>query len=287
MPAPRVAVSLASLRGLAAIAVALTTATPAIAEEVEGFTEPYREVNLAAADTGLVAELFVREGQGVRAGELVAALDTQVLEATQQIAERHVASSGKIDSAKAELRLRQARVDKFEELLGRAHASQEELDRAEIDRDIAAATLLVAEEERAIRRLERDRIAVQLDRRTVRSPIDGVIVERLKEAGEFVSPADPIVMRVVQLDPLRATFSVPEDLAVHLTEGESAIVRLQSPNEDEREVRAQIEFVSPVIDSESGTVQVRTRIANPYGQIRAGQRCSLEVLPVEQVAERP
>ena len=206
-----------------------------------------------------------------------------MLEISLRIAERHQESRGKLDSAKAELRLRQARVDKFAELLERAHATREEVDRAEIERDIAAAAVLIAEEEAAVRMLERDRIAVQLRRRTVRCPIDGVVVECRKEIGEFVSPADPIVLTVVQLNPLRATFNVPEDLADRVVEGQRATVTLVASDED---VDAQVEFVSPVVDSESGTVRVRVRIPNADQTIRAGAACAMQVESLSRVAER-
>ena len=272
------------MRTLWAIGLLLTTALPATADEVEGFTEPYREVALAAADTGLLDKIYVREGQGVAEGELVATLDTQVLEASRRIAEQHTESKGKLSSARADLKLRQARVDKFDVLLQRNHATQEEVDRAAIERDIAAATVMMAEEEIAIRRLERDRIAVQLQRRSVRSPIAGVVVQRQKEVGEFVSPADPIVMTVVQLDPLRATFNLPEAIADSIAEGEQARVTMLRGGE---EVAARVEFVSPVLDSESGTVRVRVRIPNPDLALRAGERCTLRVDQTQRVAERP
>ena len=259
--------------------IAPVTAT--IADEVEGFTEPYRQVELAAADTGLIDTIYAREGQAVSAGELVATLDQQLLEASQRIAQRHVDAVGKLDSARAELQLREARATKFRTLLTRSHATREEVDRAEIERDIAAAAVVMAEEEREIRRLERDRIDVQLDRRTVRSPIDGIVIERHKDSGEFVSPADPIVMTVVQLDPLLATFNVPED--AELIEGDAAEVTLLK---DERTVTAQIDFVSPVIEADSGTVRVRVRIPNSDRSIRAGEQCVLEIGRIEQVAGR-
>ena len=255
----------------------------AVAGEVEGFTQPYREVELAAADTGLIETVYVREGQSVTAGELVAELDTKVLEASEKIAIRHVEATGKLDSTRADLKLKRARAEKFRQLLARSHATQEEVDRAEIEQDIAEAAVLIAEEELAIRRLERDRIVTQLDRRTVRSPIDGVVVEVRKEGGEFVSPADPIVLTVVQLDPLLASFDVSEEIGLQLFESEPAKVILLR---DETEVDARIDFVSPVIDADSGTIRVRVRIANGSRTIRAGQQCVLMVDDVDRLTGR-
>lgn len=272
----------AAIPALTVTFAVLASAQPTAAEEIEGFTEPYRQVDLAASDTGLVESIYVEEGDGVTEGELVARLDSEILAVSRRIAERHVTSHGKLDSARADRRLRQARVDKFRELLTRSHATQEELDRAEIELDMAAASVLTAEEENAIRKLEADRIAVQLERRAIRSPISGVVVERKREVGEFVSPADPVVMTVVQLNPLRATFNVPEEVMGAVVEGERATVTMLRTGEVSR---ATVEFVSPVIDSESGTARVRVRIPNADRTLRAGERCTLRIGP-ERLAGR-
>ena len=46
-----------------------SAARSAIAYELEGFTEPYRTINVAADETGTLAEVFVREGHSVKAGQ--------------------------------------------------------------------------------------------------------------------------------------------------------------------------------------------------------------------------
>ena len=47
----------------------------ASSNSVEGLTEPFRRVELAAAETGLITEINVREGQNVTKGEVLAKLD--------------------------------------------------------------------------------------------------------------------------------------------------------------------------------------------------------------------
>ncbi len=50
---------------------------------------------------------------------------------------------------------------------------------------------------------------MQLERMTIVSPMDGVVLKCLKDVGEVVSPADPSLVRIVQLDPLRISASAP------------------------------------------------------------------------------
>lgn len=271
-----------SLFAITTVLVALS-AFPATAAEIDGFTEPSRDLDLAAADTGRIESIEVREGEQVQAGQVLATLNQDVLNASRRIAAKQFAAKGKLKSANADLRLKTERVRKLTELLVRRHATQEEVDRADIEREIAAASVEVVEEEQAIRSLEVDRIDHQLERQLVRSPIDGVVVRTLKDVGEFVSPADAVVLRVVQLNPILAVFNVPEQIvSAEFNEGSTATVRVGSNG---NEVKAIVEFVSPVVEPQSATVRVKVRIDNETGAIRSGEKCSLVVTnPVDQIA---
>jgi RND family efflux transporter MFP subunit len=250
--------------------------------EIDGFTEPYRSVDVAASEVGIIAELKVREGDVVRKGQALATLDSDLQRALLSIAEKNVESQGRLQSARAELGLRKHRLEKLETLLTKGHARQDEVERARADLAIAEAQVLAAEEDLVIRELEYQKIAVQLDRRSVYAPLDGVVVQLLKDEGEFVAPTDPYVMNLVQLDRLLATFSVPNGGAATLQLGDHVPVLLASGET----VQGVVEFVAPVTDAESGTVRVKVRIENPDGMHRSGQRCSLR-LPGNVADGRP
>ena len=57
--------------------------------------------------------------------------------------------------------------------------------------------------------------------RTIKSPVAGKVAAVLKNVGEYVSPADPVVAKVVVLHPLRATFFLPRNTAQKLARGRS------------------------------------------------------------------
>ena len=251
------------------------------AAEVAGFTEPSRDISVSSADTGRIETVDVQEGTVVSAGDLLARTSPAILEASRRIADQQIAASGRLRSAKAELQHQTARLEKLEALLARDHAGQEEVDRARIDREVAAAALQTAEEELLIRRLERDRIDRQIERTEVRSPIDGVVVKVHKDTGEFVSPADPVVARVVKLNPLTAVFAVPERMAAEVSVAGAASVRFDRGG---RTVEGRVQFVSPVVEPQSGTVRVKVTLDNADGSLRAGEKCSLFVDYAEQMA---
>ena len=65
---------------------ALCLSARATATSFEGFTEPYRKIEVAAAEAGVVEKLSVREGDRVAKGQTLATLDTDVLVVSQKIA---------------------------------------------------------------------------------------------------------------------------------------------------------------------------------------------------------
>lgn len=242
------------------------------AAAIEGFTQPYREIDVASAETGILVTVDVEEGDVVGRDQPLAQLDFDVIEATLRVADKQQQARGQLDSAQAEFRLRADRLEKLEELLAHNHASREEVERATAEKDIAQARVLAAEEALEVKELEYARIKAQLERRQIVSPANGVVHRVHKEIGEFVAPTDPIVLTIVQLDPLLATFAVPVSQASQLTDGQTIRIRFES---SKATVNGSVKFVSPVVDAQSGTVTVRVEFPNTEGRHRSGERCVL------------
>ncbi len=247
---------------------------PVLANEVDGFTEPYKTVDVAAAETGTVKSIDVKEGDIVKEGQILAQLDDDVYQALLAIAEESVRGVSTLKSAEAELSMRRQRLEKLEVLRTQGHARQEEVERAETDVEMAAARVLSANEQTELKRLEYSKVKIQLARRRIRSPIDGVVSLLLKDVGEFVAPNDPHVVELVQLDPLLATFSVPSYLATRLQKEEMLPVFLEDAG---GWVNGEVELIAPLTDAESGTVRVKVRIPNPDGKYRSGERCTIQL----------
>ncbi len=254
-------------------AVMLTSVIrPGLAAEVDGFSEPYRDIDVAATEMGRIVSLKIREGDRVVAGNVIARLDDDVTKATLDIAKAGMESCGRLEAAVAELRMHQESLEKLKELLQRSHATQREVDRARAQTEMAEARVKAAREELRLKMLEYQRTQTQLEQRRVLSPIDGVVTQLFKDEGEFVSPNDPVVVKVVQLDPMLVVFSVPLEKAGELNAEKSVRVRIDVAN---RTVQGVVEFVSPTADAQSGTTRVRVRIPNPGEAIPSGVTCHL------------
>lgn len=239
---------------------------------IEGFTEPIRRIDLAAAEPGILVKLFVKEGESITAGQPLARLDREVHEITAKIAKRAKEQRGRLNAAQAERQQRAQRLERLRTIEPKRFASADEIARAETELSIAEANLLAAEEQLAIDTLEYEKARAILERRELRSPIDGVVVKLHREEREFVSVINPTVVTVVQLNPLQVIFPVPTTAALKLARDQQVTLRIPELKQD---AVGRVEMISPITEAESGTVRVKVLIDNTAGHYRAGLRCVL------------
>jgi RND family efflux transporter MFP subunit len=253
--------------------VAFNALAPVHGTDLEGFTEPFRTLKVAADETGTIAEVLVQEGEQVKAGQALARLNSDVHEAMLAVAAQSMKAEGRIRSAQADLQLRQSRLDKLRDILSEGFARQEEVDRATSEVDIAQANIHAAKEDMATKKLEHQKILVQLQRRTIVAPIDGTVTILHKDKGEYVAPNTPEIVTLVQLDKLLANFTLNGNQVAALQTGNELPIIFSEGNDQ----RGTIDFISPVMDAESGTVLIKIKIDNSNGSCRSGQRCRIRL----------
>jgi len=225
----------------------LVSIFPALGEEsaIIGYAEPFKTITLSSGEPGVIAEMLVEEGARVKKTQILARLDIATLQADLEI-------------AKAEAKLQTTRLKRLEDLSAANRSTPEELERARTDLTIKDA--------------QTRRIEAQIEMRTLRSPVDGIVTEIKRDPSEAVSAANPHVLTVVQVDKLIVNLFLPPNRAATLSPG--ATVKLQLLDE-QTTAPAKVEFVSPVTDSASGTVRVKFVIENADGAHRSGGRCTL------------
>ena len=177
-----------------------------------------KEVSIPAQEAGVLEELNVREGDHVEVGstlgvidksdaELMLAMAKQEYEAAKKAAEDDV----NIRVAKLSYQVSRAEYEASVQANQRtkgtvpgvevrhkkasAEAAKAKIESAEVEFSIAYWTAKAKESQ--LKRAE-----ASLTRRRIKAPINGVVVELNKQAGEWVQPGEP-VMRIVQLDQLR------------------------------------------------------------------------------------
>ena len=259
--------------------------------EFEGLIEPFEIVNVGSPVEGVVQEVLVERSGLVRRGDPLVRLESSVEEAALKRARATAAVEGEIRTEEARLTHARRQHGRIAELFKSEAISAEKKDEAATEVTLSTARLKKAREDKEVARLEAARAQALLDQRTIRSPIDGVVVERLAAPGEFVD--DKPLLRLADLDPLRVEVILPAALFRTIAPGMDAEVRPDGPEAGSHQARVTI--VDRVIDPASNTFGVRLELPNPDYRLPSGLKCTVrfagvtaaEPLPAAATANPP
>jgi len=109
----------------------------------------------------------------------------------------------------------------------------------------------------------------------IRTPISGVVAERLIKVGNMVLP-NQSVFRVAGLDPLIAILHVPERQLGKLRPGLAAKLIVDASSTDP--FTGRIKRISPVIDRATGTVKVTVEVRDPSRRLKPGMFARINII---------
>lgn len=261
--------------------IAWASSTAAAASGVAAHTSlncvilPDEQVELSSSVAGVIEEVLVRRSDRVRRGQVLARLESSVEEATVALARARERSDAEFRLREVELVYDTQRHDRLQALQARHVVSFQNLEDAERAAEAAELRVRLAADRRREALLERHRADAVLALKTLRSPIDGVIVQRYKTVGEYIE--DQPVVRIARLDPLRVEVIAPLALFGLVHEGMQVAVRPETDPEHERITT--IVAVDAVADPGSGTFGVQLELPNPGLELPAGIKCKGRLLP--------
>ena len=233
--------------------------------------EPDEVVEVGSPVIGVIQSIAKR-GDKVRKGAVLAVLRSDIDRAALSVAQSRAAADAEEKAAVANYDFSKQRRVRAEELLRKEFVSKQALDQAIAEDEVAKQKLSQAREQRRILLREAALAQQRLEERTIRSPIDGIIVERYLTAGERVE--EKPLLRVVKIDPLRIEAILPSALYGAIPLGTTARIQPETPNSTP--VTATVTLVDKVLDAASGTFRVRLQLPNPDGAVPAGLRCKAE-----------
>ena len=163
------------------------------ATEFECVIEPLQIVKLASPVVGVIARLDVDRGDVVRQGQILGKLQDGVEAATLSLARARARNEYTVKASEARVEFLRRKQERVGELHGKSISSLASLEEVEADTKIAENQREEAELNREIARLEVTHAEEVLGQRTLRSPIDGVVMERLLVPGEYRNEQSPIL----------------------------------------------------------------------------------------------
>lgn len=229
------------------IGAALSETVP-IRHEVIGTIQSRFPVAAASRVAARVLAVEAHAGERVRAGQTLVTLDPADLRG--QLAE----AEGELSAATGELVRASADQRRYAALFPRGSVTASERDAAE-----AAYRAAVGRTQRARAAVAAARAA--LGYATVRSPADGVVIERMVERGDMAMPGQPL-MRLYDESAMRVELEVPEELARQISLGAPLAVTIDAIGAS---YRTRVGEIVPAADPQSRTFLVRAPIPSGAG----------------------
>ncbi|RVU19090.1 efflux RND transporter periplasmic adaptor subunit [Methylobacterium oryzihabitans] len=233
-------------------------------------------VKLNAEVSGFLRSVQVGRGDRVRAGQVVARLGSGVEEANVVLARLRAENDAPIAAAQAKLDLARRRLARITALRERNVISEKDSDEAIADAKVAELTLQDAVASQKAARAELVRAQEQVAQRELRSPIDGVVVERRLAPGEYVHD-QVYVFGLADIATLHVEVYVPVSFYGQVTVGSRATVFPEAPVGGSHS--AEVTIVDRVMEATSGTFGVRLKLPNPDWALPAGLRCQVRFGP--------
>lgn len=230
--------------------------------QIPGRVEAIHAVEIRARTEGAIVERHFADGQYVRQGDRLFTLDDAQPRAALALAQ------AELKSARASLRQAEQLLSRYQRLKNNHSISRNDVDNAQMQRDVAAAAV-----EQAQARVAAQQITLGYTR--IDSPVTGRVGHSLFHVGSLVNPASGTLVDIVQLDPIRVSFALDENAFYSkagqhddigaLKQAWQALIALGGVREE-----GVLTSVDNRIDSRTASVVMRAEFANPQHRLLPG-----------------
>ena len=251
-----------------------------------GEITPEKKVEISAQEVGEIISLPVVEGQRVKAGQLLLEIERDLYESARNQA-RAALRQAEVSVRRQQVQLKDAErnLRRTRELIADGLVSQEALDAAELAVDtisveLEAARHSVEQYRSALQRAEDD-----LARTTIRSPMNGTVIQLNAEQGETVVPGSTnlpgsVILTVADMSVLLAEVEVSEVDVVDVELGQEAEVTVDALGDEPQKGRVVEIATSGRQDPALGTIDfaVKVQIEDPDSRLRPAMTAKVAIL---------
>ncbi len=216
--------------------------------QVAGIVKAYEDVKLSPEEGGVVKEWKAQKGQFVKKNEIIALLKDDVIRASYEAAE-------------AQYKLAQLNYEKQKQVFTDQSISEIQYKSAEYNRDAAKA--------------QADLMKARWEHTQIKSPINGVLDDRLIDAGEYAPPAVPMAY-IVNTSVIKILAEIPELYAATITLGTPVSITFDALPGDT--LAGKISYVGKTVSPTNRTLPVEIYLNNPQGKLKPEMVAKVRVI---------
>jgi len=256
---------------------------------VIGNVQAYSTVTVKSRVAGQIMQVYFKEGDDVKKGELLFMIDPRPFEAALKQAEANLErdlaqvkqAEANLERDRAQERNAEAEANRYKLLFERGVVAQQQYDKFRTDWEALVATV---EANRAARAnaeaaVLADRAAIenaklQLSYCSIHSPMDGRTGSLLLQEGNIIKENDVSLVVINQITPIYVSFSVPEqylgEIKKYMRAGNLKVEAIV-PNNEGSPYQGFISFVDNAVDTATGTIKLKGTFTNKDRRLWPGQ----------------
>jgi len=242
------------------------------ADPLSCLIQPYQEADIGTQVVGVIDHVLVERGDFVKKGQPIVQLNADVERAALAAAKLRAEATADLRAAASNHEFAQKKKVRTDDLYQKNFVSQQATDQAATEAQVAEMKLRQVREQLRLAQQELQLAQAQLAQRTIRSPLNGVVVEKYLSEGERVE--EKAVVKVATIDPLKVEVIVPASYFSKIKQGMGASVKPEMA--DAGAQSAKVVVVDKVIDAASNSFRVRLELPNPNNQLPPGLRCKVD-----------
>jgi len=267
-----------TIRCAFALAWTCWAASPSHAAPAKGFDcliEPKQVVELRSPVEGLIDRISVDRGDFIKKGQVLVELESTAERSSVAASKHRAEMVGRVASSRNRVEFATKKLERSQQLLKESFVSTQTRDEAETEHRLAESELKDALETQELARLEYLHAVDQLKQRSLKSPFDGYVVDRMLHPGDLAESGTgrKPILKIAQIDPLRVEVVLPQEAFGRVAVGTTASI---APEGFPGSYPARVTVVDKLIDAASGMFGVRLELANPKGALPGGIRCAVE-----------
>lgn len=247
-----------------------------------------RKVEVSTRIMGRIKEVFVKEGQAVKEGQLLLSVDGEDIQA-QLSAEHQIAQAeGALRSAIANYEAVKKTYDRYSVLLSEGAITQQEFDQIKAQYEAAKAQVEQAKAGVKAAQSQKQAVASNLKYANITSPVRGVVVQKGADAGDLAVPGSPVL--VIEAPPYLFEVFLPERLINRVKLGEEYEVYLPTLGIS---LKGRVVELSPALDPVTKTFRVKLRLqedralrSGMYGNLLVPEKVVALLVPESSIVRR-
>ncbi len=241
--------------------------------------EPSQVVRVNSGVEGVIQAIYVERGDTVGRGQVVAQLRSDVDRAGAAAAQARANNVYSVRAAESRAAYLDAVRQRSEEIS--TYLARDAVEEAQANAKAAADERRAAAQDQQVARLEYVQTQRVMAEKTVRSPIAGIVTERVMSPGEYRGPDASHIVTIAQVDPLNVEVFAPIAQLDAVRLGDRIAIYPEEPVGGK--YLAEITVIDRVFDAASGTFGMRLKLPNPDYKLPAGLRCRVEFKAGERV----